>query len=118
VGRYLEHSRIFRFENGGNPELYLSSADWMERNLDRRVELLFPIEDAMLRERIEDILETYEGDTEKMRHMDADGNYHKLKGKRGIRVDAQARFMEIAMIASEPAPAGGPTLFNNSTKNI
>ena len=111
VGRYLEHSRIFRFENGGNPELYLSSADWMERNLDRRVELLFPIEDAALRERIEDVLDVYAGDTEKTRYLDTDGLYRKPKGKRGKRMDAQTRFMEIAMQAAEPAPDGGAPTF-------
>lgn len=111
VGRYLEHSRIFRFENSGNPELYLSSADWMERNLDRRVELLFPVEDAVLRGMIENVLEVYASDTEKTRMMDANGIYSKMKGRRGNRMDAQTRFMEMAMTASEPPAVPGAPLF-------
>ena len=54
LGRYLEHSRIFYFENGGNPQIYLGSADWMPRNFYRRVEVVFPIEDEALRKRIVD----------------------------------------------------------------
>ena len=70
VGRFLEHSRIFYFRNGGKEEIYLGSADLMPRNLNRRVELLFPVEDAELRRRIRDeILETYLVDNVKARRM-------------------------------------------------
>ena len=57
VGRFLEHSRVYWFENNGRPQLYLSSADWMERNFFRRIEVAFPISQAKLRTRIRDDLE-------------------------------------------------------------
>ena len=101
VGRFLEHSRIYRFENGGDPELFLSSADWMERNMDRRVELLFPVEDSVLRERIEEIMDVYASDTEKTRFLDSDGVYSKAKGKRGVHVNAQEQFMGDALRQSK-----------------
>ncbi|MEM4235400.1 MAG: hypothetical protein QXU75_09700, partial [Candidatus Methanomethylicaceae archaeon] len=59
VGRFLEHSRIYYFENDGNPDIYLGSADLMERNLDRRVETLFPIETPALKEEIRHLLDVY-----------------------------------------------------------
>ena len=58
VGQLLEHSRVFRFENGGNPKIFMGSADWMPRNLDRRIELVFPIEDEDLKQRAFRILDT------------------------------------------------------------
>lgn len=64
VDRYLEHSRIFYFQNGGNPELYLSSADWMPRNLDRRIELMFPVLDKKVFMEVKSILDEYFNDNE------------------------------------------------------
>lgn len=75
VDRYLEHSRIYLFGNGGNPEYYLSSADWMQRNLDRRVELLFPVEDAAVRELLDRVLQAPLEDRRKGRRLQADGAY-------------------------------------------
>ncbi len=76
VGRFLEHSRIFYFENGGNPETYLGSADWMPRNLYERVETLFPIRDTLLKDRIRhEILAPYLADNAKARILRADGSY-------------------------------------------
>jgi len=76
VGRFLEHSRIFYFHNGGKEEVYLGSADMMPRNLNRRVELLFPLEDARLVRYIRDeVLATYLSEVVKARHMNADGTY-------------------------------------------
>lgn len=76
VGRFLEHSRIYRFINGGNEEIYMGSADLMNRNLDRRVETLFPIEDVKLRERIvREILDPALLDNVKMRWLQSDGSY-------------------------------------------
>ena len=76
VGRFLEHNRIFRFENAGAPELYLSSADWMPRNLERRVELMFPIEDAELKEKLNLILTNLLKDDVKSRNLSKDGRYY------------------------------------------
>lgn len=76
VGRFLEHSRIFYFANGGEEEIYLASADWMPRNLYERVEVMFPVKDAMLRERIRhEILDAYLADTMKARVLRRDGSY-------------------------------------------
>ena len=78
VDKYLEHSRIFYFENGGNPEVFLASADWMPRNFWRRIETLFPIEAASLQARIVgDILQPILGDTVKVRELLSDGTYRR-----------------------------------------
>jgi polyphosphate kinase len=81
VDRYLEHSRIIYFHHGGDERLFISSADWMPRNLDRRVELLVPIVDASARDRLLGILETYFRDTVKGRRLQPDGTYKPLKVK-------------------------------------
>ncbi len=79
VGRFLEHSRIFYFENGGDDEIYIGSADWMHRNLDRRVEAIVPIKDSRLRQYIkEEILDTYAKDTVNAQLLNADGTYRKI----------------------------------------
>src|SRR5579864_6388973 len=76
VGRFLEHSRIFYFANGGQEEIYLSSADWMPRNLYERVEVMFPVKDSILRDRIRhEILAAYLADTVKSRVLIKDGSY-------------------------------------------
>lgn len=75
VGRHLEHARAFVFENGGQREVYLSSADWMPRNLYRRVELMFPVKDAALARAVENVLSLQWNDTEKARTRLADGSY-------------------------------------------
>ena len=77
VGEFLEHSRIFYFQNHRNPETYLSSADWMTRNLSRRVELLFPIEDPNIAERIQVILNLYLADNAKAWNLTSEGSYVK-----------------------------------------
>ena len=76
VGRFLEHNRIFRFENAGDPEIYLSSADWMPRNLERRVELMFPIEDEELKRKLNLILTNLLRDDVKSRKLSKDGRYY------------------------------------------
>jgi len=83
VDRYLEHSRIFIFENAGRPRVFLSSADWMGRNLDRRVEVLFPIEDESLEAELTFILETSLSDNVKRREMCPDGTYRR-QSRRGL----------------------------------
>jgi len=76
VGRFLEHSRIYYFENGGEPEVYLGSADWMPRNLHERVEVLFPLKNPLLRDRvIHEILAAYLADNVKTRFLQNDGRY-------------------------------------------
>ncbi len=83
VGRFLEHSRIFRFENAGDPELYLSSADWMPRNLDRRVELLFPVKDERIQECILTIMALQKRDTAKAWLLHPSGIYERIWPKDG-----------------------------------
>ncbi len=76
VGRFLEHSRIYYFENGGEPEVYLGSADWMPRNLHERVEVLFPLKNPLLRDRVvHEILAAYLADNVKARILQKDGRY-------------------------------------------
>ena len=93
VGRFLEHSRIFYFENGGKPEIYLGSADWMPRNLYERVEVLFPLKDELLRQRIcQEILPAYLADNVKARVLGADGEYTycepRAQGQRLFRAES------------------------------
>lgn len=75
VGRFLEHSRIYYFNNNGDPQIYLGSADWMERNFDRRVEVLFPIEDSNIKDDLFEILNLYLKDTENTTILQSDGSY-------------------------------------------
>jgi polyphosphate kinase len=79
VGRFLEHSRIFRFENDGSPEHYIGSADWMSRNLDSRVEAVAPVEDPDLKEELDAVLEAALRDTENRWVMSSDGSYEKAQ---------------------------------------
>lgn len=79
LDRYLEHARIYYFSNGGHPEVYLSSADMMGRNLDRRLELLFPITQPNLKQRLYDILNTYFSDTANAWRLRSDGSYEPIK---------------------------------------
>ncbi len=84
VGRFLEHSRIFYFANGGEDEIYCGSADWMPRNLFERCEVVFPIRDAQIRHRIRhEILAAYLADTGKSRMEMADGDYLRICRTRG-----------------------------------
>ena len=85
LGRFLEHSRIFYFKSGGEDEWYLSSADWMTRNLHRRVELMFPIFDKRLKKRLKHIMDNYWSDNAKSWRLLNDGSYEKLKPKDGTK---------------------------------
>src|SRR5271170_3627945 len=86
VGRFLEHSRIYFFANGGEEEVYLSSADWMPRNLYERVEVMFPVKDELLRERVrQEILECYLADNAKSRLLQKDGTYVRAWRAQGKR---------------------------------
>ncbi len=101
VGNFLEHSRIYFFENGGNPEIYCSSADWMPRNLERRVEILFPVEEPALKKRLWHILDMELKDTLKAHVMLPDGSYEKvdLRGKQ--KLNSQELFCEEAVASAQ-----------------
>jgi polyphosphate kinase len=83
VDRFLEHSRVYYFKNGGDDEVYLASADWMSRNLDRRIELMFPVEDHACRERVLYALGAMFRDNVKARQLGPDGMYRRRKPSRG-----------------------------------
>jgi polyphosphate kinase len=96
VGRFLEHSRIYHFANDGQPEVFLSSADWMPRNFLRRVEVAFPIENPALRDHlIKEVLPRFLNDRVKAREMQPDGSYRRLKPEGSEeRSQAQWHFRE------------------------
>ena len=101
VGRFLEHSRIFFFGNNGKPRVYLGSADWMPRNLFRRVEVVFPVLDPDLRKRVsQEILPTYLADCVKARVLGSDGLYTRAKVKEGKGSQAQLTFRNLAREAA------------------
>jgi polyphosphate kinase len=122
VDRFLEHARIFYFRNGGDEEVYLSSADWMPRNLDRRIELLFPVESPETRQKVLSALEAMFQDNVKARRLQPDGSYKRrrpAKGEEAFRAQIQLyreaqRTLERARVVSgvtlEPlvTPAGKP----------
>src|SRR5437870_862242 len=92
VGRFLEHSRIFHFENGGQPKVFLSSEDWMPRNFYRRIELAFPVENPTLRDQIiNEVLPSFLNDRVKARELQPDGSYRRLKPE-GSEPSAQAQW--------------------------
>jgi len=95
VGRFLEHSRIYYFYNHGEEQVYLGSADLMPRNLNRRVEVIFPVEDqALIRYLRDDVLEIYLQDNIKAWRMNADGCYKRLQPEEGVLVDVQQWFID------------------------
>jgi polyphosphate kinase len=77
VGRFLEHSRVWYFANGGAEEFYIGSADWMQRNFDRRVEAVLPVDDQVLHERLRSLLATYLDDNRQAWELDASGEYRQ-----------------------------------------
>jgi polyphosphate kinase len=99
VDRYLEHARIFYFENGDDAEYLLASADWMPRNLDRRVEIAFPVLDPHLQTQIREILEIQLADTVKARRILPDGSSVRIRGHAESRLRSQERLYE-AMTAN------------------
>ena len=101
VGRFLEHSRIFYFENGGDPEYYVGSADWMTRNLDNRVEAIAPVEDPTTREQLRFVLEVMLADNRRAWVMNADGSYEQRRPDDGPTYDTQAILMDQARRAAE-----------------
>ena len=99
IDRFLEHSRIFYFGNGGDPLVYIGSADWMDRNLSRRVEVVFPIEPPELKQRlIREILAVTLSDNVKARELRADGSYHRVvPAADQPLVRSQDVFLELAL---------------------
>jgi polyphosphate kinase len=99
VDRFLEHSRVLYFYHGGDERVFISSADWMPRNLERRVELLVPIEDRALRTRLISVLETYFDDNVKARRLNPDGSYSRVKqGKSAPQRAQEVLFRETCEI--------------------
>jgi len=109
IDRFLEHARIFYFDNDGAPEYFLASADWMERNLDRRVEMAFPILDAQLQDQLHDFLEVQLADDVKGRVLQPDGMSRRLRPAHGGAVRSQERLYELIGALSaggQPVPTG------------
>lgn len=99
VGRLLEHSRVYYFENGGHCEVYIGSSDWMPRNLDRRVEVLTPISDDKMKWWLkEEYLESYLRDTAKARELQPDGSYRRAQVRDSAVFDAQLAFQQTARV--------------------
>jgi len=97
LGRFLEHGRIYRFENGGEPEFFIGSADWMRRNLDRRMESIMPVTNPKVKEELEEILLVLENDNCSAWDMQPDGNYVLRQPKEGEEYRcAQKIFIELA----------------------
>jgi polyphosphate kinase len=97
VDRFLEHSRVFYFGNAGDPQVYIGSADWMDRNLSRRVEVVFPIESPELKQRlIREVLAISLADTAKARELMPDGSYRRLSSQ-NKPLRSQQRFLELAL---------------------
>lgn len=98
VGNFLEHSRIFYFYNDGEEEIYMGSADWMPRNLDRRVEIIFPVEDEKLKKQVFHILEVELMDNTKAHLLGDDGTYSKIDKRGKVLVNSQEQFCEEAKL--------------------
>jgi len=126
VGRFLEHSRIFYFANGGQEEIYLGSADWMSRNLFERVEVMFPLKDALLRERVHhEILDAYLADNVKARLLVRDGLYLRpwqlQKGKRQLKPPTGAaafNAQEFLIALAEGKLSGGVPVLAPAVRRI
>lgn len=99
VGNFLEHARIFYFENDKSPELYMGSADWMPRNLDKRVEIMFPVEDEGLKAEVLHILKVQLEDNVKAHFLKPDGTYEKPDKRGKVLVNCQQQFCEEAVSA-------------------
>src|SRR6201994_1004288 len=123
VGRFLEHSRIFYFANGGEDEVYCGSADWMPRNLFERCEVIFPVRDAQIRQRIRyEILGAYLADTAKSRMSTAEGCYLRVHAPEGKRFSAQDFLIRVAegrdSVDGIPEPAWKPEMVAPAPESI
>ena len=112
VDRFLEHARIMYFYHGGDERMFISSADWMPRNLDRRVELLVPIDDFACRKKLMEILDSYFRDNQNAWELQADGTYHRLKPEEGdTPVRSQELLYQMAVDAVRQAEITKRTMF-------
>ncbi len=111
VGSFLEHARIFSFYNDGHEELYMGSADWMPRNLDRRVEIVFPVEDETLKNKVRHILKLQLEDTIKAHCMLPDGNYQKVDKRGKVLLEAQKEFCKEALSRKQRQPVASRRRF-------
>ncbi len=118
IGRYLEHSRIYYFYHGGEEKLFIASADWMPRNLDRRIELLVPIEDLACHAKLLNILKLRFKDTAKSRKLLGDGTYEKPKSKSRKSFSSQAELYAMACEAVEQAEKRKRTEFEPYKKDM
>lgn len=98
VGNFLEHSRIFYFFNDGIPEIYMGSADWMPRNLDRRVEIIFPVENEEIKKKVFHILEVERMDNTKAHVLNSQGQYEKIDKRGKTLVNSQEQFVKEAKV--------------------
>ena len=101
VGNFLEHSRIFYFLNDGQPEIYMGSADWMPRNLDKRVEILFPVEDEEIKKSVYHILDMELADNVKAHILNKDGHYEKIDKRGKVLINSQDEFCKEAKMDKE-----------------
>jgi polyphosphate kinase len=113
IDHYLEHSRICYFANGGNEELYLSSADWMPRNLERRVELMFPVLEEETRRFVFELLSSYFEDNTHAWFLDSQGAWFRMSGAGGEPFRAQTRFL--AMADKAASLVSGESLLRDNT---
>lgn len=98
IGRFLEHARVYRFENDGAPEIFIGSADWMKRNLDNRMETIAPVEDVKLQGELDEILAVYATDNHSAWDMDSDGTYTRRRPAKGKAAKAaQQVFIDRAL---------------------
>ncbi len=111
IDRYLEHARIFYFHHGGDERVFISSADWMPRNLDRRVELLIPIEDKSCRRRLIAILDCYFRDNIKARRLRSDGGYEGVDPGKRKRIRSQYELYQLAVQAVKELRQSRRTVF-------
>ena len=95
IGQFLEHSRIFWFGNGGSPEAYIGSADWMPRNLDRRVEAVTPVEAPELRKKLERLLDLYLQDNRGAWDMKSDGSFVQRHPGDGEELNSQVQLIDL-----------------------
>ena len=105
VGRFLEHSRIFYFHNGGEEEIYIGSADWMTRNLSRRVEAITPVEDPKIAQQLQEILGVMLADNRQGWELQSDGSYiQRQPQSKEYEQSSQKTFMEMALQSSDILP--------------